>query len=439
MTLAARSEAAMDARLWVVWLAACQAVLVACGGEPAASACAAQHRLRGGSCDIRDEDCQRSIFAAVRCVRGGRGSLPAVRVISVDDYARELEEADRERMAAAEDEPAAPTVDHWGAGLIMLGLMPAAVSAGAADRDNAVSNVAAYFSYEYADITIVDRGEPMDAPDTNKLLAHEYVHALQAEVDGLLEHQERTAGLTDVQHATRSLVEGEATLMEDLAYAALFNLPEAELHHAQHYEDRVLWSRSSALLAPAPFLEARWITYGVGAGYLWQVYQAAGMEGLRALWHRQPATMVQWMSGPDAEPGAADRWLQSFACRRPEAPGDDYELQFRDSLGALVLQLLLGVHDGDQRRQAAAAWDSALDWRGDRYLVFGSEAGATAVSWQVRMSSEDAAAHLEAALERLPASTVVTRDGVEVTLFAGEDPSLASDWRDAYRCAPEER
>ncbi|MDD9946086.1 MAG: hypothetical protein OXU20_33890 [Myxococcales bacterium] len=213
----------------------------------------AKHRFANGrACDIRDTSCQVQIFEAVRCVRGTEGTLPSVRVIDADTYRQELmpgPEADPDPDTSEETE--APT-DHWSASLALLGLLPEDTTARAARTAEALDWVTAFYSALYRDVTIIDRGEPREPEDNVTLLAHEFVHALQDEVSGSEELSERGSRNDDAILARTALSEGEATLVEDLAYAALFDLSPHDLYPTEYYEYRLRWARNVALRADAP-------------------------------------------------------------------------------------------------------------------------------------------------------------------------------------------
>lgn len=400
----------------------------------------AKHRFANGrACDIRDTSCQVQIFEAVRCVRGTEGTLPSVRVIDADTYRQELmpgPEADPDPDTSEETE--APT-DHWSASLALLGLLPEDTTARAARTAEALDWVTAFYSALYRDVTIIDRGEPREPEDNVTLLAHEFVHALQDEVSGSEELSERGSRNDDAILARTALSEGEATLVEDLAYAALFDLSPHDLYPTEYYEYRLRWARNVALRADAPYPVIRRIGYGMGAKYLWALREEEGQAAIAALWDNPPATTVRWMAGHDASPEGSTQWEVPFDCNGPRAP-TGYIWSSSDALGALTLAIVVGLHDGQQLRSGARSWNVALGWRGDRYRVFSNEAGDTALGWQIRMNTPAALDAVLAAFERLAAPhELIVEDGLEVTLLVGPDAGMLRAWRDGWKCIPNSR
>ena len=72
-------------------------------------------------------------------------------------------------------------MDHWSVSLSLLDLLPPQVTAREAGTDDVATRTAAFYSWEYRDVTIIDRGERMDSDESVAILAHEFVHALQDE------------------------------------------------------------------------------------------------------------------------------------------------------------------------------------------------------------------------------------------------------------------
>lgn len=416
------------------------ATAIGCGPRPAPPnpLCDNQEALAiNEDCDILEPDCQKAVFEATRCVRGGTGALPPVRVISEAQYDEDLRDDGETNDAGMQDAGMEDVaLDHWGESLRMLGLLEPEKDRSEAFIDEASSRVAAYYSSYYREITIVDRMGDFDDADAMNTLSHEYIHALQDTDYGLGERRNLYSNNDDNIIALTNLTEGEASMRAELAYGVLMSIPPDGLHLEDHFTRRL--SRYQGYLAahPSPYIAARAaMHYATGPRYFAQVFSEHGSAGIDALMTSFPLTSVEWMAGYDARHEYASE--QPLHCRGHEAP-DGYSIRFRDVLGAVVLFAFLSSERMGGFYDIAGAWNLALQWRAEQLYIFvHEETDLSALTWHVRFATvADATAFSRAATQMEP-GWVLVQDGPEIRLFAATDQEILTAWIDNAPCEPQ--
>jgi hypothetical protein len=404
----------------------------ACAGEGCSASCRALSK--GGDCDVRREACQERIFAAVSCVRGAEGEAPPIRLRSEDE-----ERADDAEDAGADGgEPDAMAMDvaspdagpsrltsreRWDLGLGLLGLK-------APDPAfDTVDNLGGYYDGSEQQITLIDRGRPLDSPGMQFTLAHEFVHALQDQQVGLFELYRATGETTDVRAALGCLIEGEATLYQELAWGVLRDLPVDAAYLRRTFSDRLKYARDEAAAAQSPYDDLWLMRYGLGASYLLERWLEGGNAAVQALFDAPPLTTVFWMRGV-SQPDAPWRpRTRSLACDWAAAP-EGFEREHHDSLGAFALYAFLSrTLQADGIHPNARSWDLALGWEQDRLEIFAGPNDETAVSWRIRLSSaEDAALVGSQLAEALGGARVAVVDA-ELEILASDSDETQESWQ----------
>jgi hypothetical protein len=224
-------------------------------------------------CDIRDNYCRRAIFRLTAQVRGQAGAkLPPSRIITRQQFAQETRAALAANMQSREAKLFEET-------LRLIKFLPPDSSIGEAMAEANIGGVAAYYDPNTADITIID--DAAESLSSGSLtLSHEFTHSLQDQREGL--GALYTGALsTDAQMAVSALVEGEATILSDVAMSRAAGLPYLR-DDVIMYLDRL----SSALLgdievSDAPFNQAQLVLpYPVGGRAIAEAYVARNIAGV---------------------------------------------------------------------------------------------------------------------------------------------------------------
>jgi hypothetical protein len=124
------------------------------------------------ACDIRKAACQQQTLEVLTCLRGGEGALPRIEVVDAGAFIAE-------QVGSAQAEPLPDEEVLLREALALFRLMAPATQPGEVEAEY-WNGVAAFFSAEHRQVTILDRGSPLDEPGAVILLVHELVHALQA-------------------------------------------------------------------------------------------------------------------------------------------------------------------------------------------------------------------------------------------------------------------
>ncbi len=442
-----------------------------CGKQGCAESC---RDLPRGNCDIRKDRCQETIFKAVKCVRGTSGEVPQIEVITEDEYRERLESAFDEPDAAVMDaavmdaavmdadmperhspEADAPDpteddageddasehdasehdedeADHWSTALSLLGLLSPETDLAEAHVDTAVDHVIGFYDPSDKAVFLIDRDKPVDDDYAQIVLAHEFVHALQDQELGSYDFAERTARWTDTRISRDCLVEGDAELYEELAWALLNGLSVRELYWQESLERQLKYERRRVLMSDAPY-SAMYVSlkYALGARYLTEVWLNEGNWGVQSLYDAPPISSIYWMMGYEASEKREEHWQLPLACREAAAP-EGFEYFSRDTFGPLVLFAFLGIVTEDDGVFASeAVWVDAQQWRGDRIYVFrNDDTNATAVSWRIRFADDDLSKSYASRIEENRKELILktSRKGKELEILASTDEDSLDKW-----------
>lgn len=415
-----------------------------CGGRPCGRDCRA---LADGNCDVLEPACRQRILDAVICVRGTGGSMPTVRTLTPEEYRRELERVpDAGTMLDASVDPdedaggpdtggapadaGVPAVPGWTAGLRLLGLIASDQDTSSAYVEQAVSEIAGYYSGATQRITLIDRGHSQDTVWAMSLFAHELVHALQDQEIGFAELAARTAGSSDSALARGCLTEGEATLYEELAIALLHGFTLDPVALAVRTRRSLKHARSEVLRASSPAAAVWQLEYPVGLSYLAAAYHSDGHDAVRRLYWSPPLSTIHWMHGYGASREPDELLVLALACNEASAPSG-FEWIQSGSMGPFHVFAFLGrLLRAEQVFESEAHWQHALQWRQDELTLFLDAAGAAAVSWRIRFADPALASVLA---ERLRAQSVLELEalvhGDELEILASDAPSVLAGWR----------
>jgi len=371
-------------------------------------------------CDIRDTYCRRAIFRLTAQVRAQRGAkLPPSRIITRQQFADET----RTQLAAAMSSHDAQVFEE---SLRLVKFLPTASSLVEAMADANVAGVAAYYDPNDATITIIDDAAT-NLSSGSLTLSHEFTHSLQDQREGF-SRLSTPSDSSDGQMALSALIEGEATILSDVAMRRAVGLPYLRAD-VLSYLDRL----SNLLLddvseSDAPFNEAQLVLpYPVGGRPIAEAYVTKGITGVQGFYTALPPTLTSWVEF-DKNPHLP----VALTCSAPDGPAG-YVAVGVDRLGftgLIALFTKLGL-------TGRAAFDAARSWTNDSYAVFGAMGSelAAAVAWRIRLSDEATTTSLETQLRASTLGLSVSRVGPELVLSAATKPEVLSAWTTRDACS----
>lgn len=253
-------------------------------------------------CDIRDEVCQRTIMAALSCLRGGDTQLPPVTLVSEDELAMQL--AQRADPTPKEE----LAFERMNRGLALFELGSGDYDYEDATQDS-VSDIAAVYFQDTKEIVVVDRGQPLRTQSAVATFAHELTHALQDAEYDLDKYRARWATDLDSSLAIRAVIEGEAVLYQLLVSAQL----QERSPFAADWEEYFRRWRSEALesaerdTSPVTLASLRF-PYAFGGGMVMQHWLAGGQKAVAALIDAPPLSTREVIFGkPSASSSVSGR------------------------------------------------------------------------------------------------------------------------------------
>lgn len=384
------------------------------------AACGQQQEL--SACDITTERCQEDVFYAVLRLRGDGfdafDGVPPIRNVTLAEYRAQLaRDAERAGDKSGGDDKAK---NPWDLALSLLGLIAPSTSTKTAAVNDAVLNVAAYYSPSLRQVTVIDRGGTRSDRGATTLLAHELVHAFQDNEFG-----DFPPLSTDGTFAVRALVEGEATLYEHLVGAEIDGETAEDLDWKSYYQGWVLGLRDSLPQQDSTYFAVNWFIYPLGAGMLTRAWLDGGNAAVRHALGDYPTRTLDLVA---AHEGTSD--ASSLLRCAVQSPGGRFERVAFDRFGALQLYAFLAAAEVPE----ADAWEAATRWRDDLLFVYFDAQDETAiVHWRLRMSSKATAETLDEAIPDTQ-ERVLEVVGKDLLVRASNDPELLQSWAGVANC-----
>ncbi|HEX6276481.1 MAG TPA: hypothetical protein VFZ53_25745 [Polyangiaceae bacterium] len=346
------------------------------GLDATLAACREHARL---PCDVREEACQRELFEVVQCLRGSRDAeRPPLRFVSEAVSRRHREERRAEQHAAqASLERAAAA----------LGL---ASDAGGPRADGVGPN-AYYAPLERVVYFVASDAVSYESELAAFVVGHEYVHALQdrhGALAGVVGSREKRT--FDEELAVWSLLEGEATLLEEIL-RGLVNGRDVRTWVPARFASRTAGSDEAITRQRRP-LEASFATFPYTYGAHWAAAEwLAGNAPVADAASRRLSTrdiLARRHGWPIADPPCSDKG--------PEALVTGERRHGREALGAWLVQ----AYVRRRARDAAAARAAAMKSRGD-WLAFYSRGqnGDSSFIWRTCWDSETTALEMRSMIE----------------------------------------
>jgi hypothetical protein len=344
-------------------------------------------------CDVRAPACLENLAQIAACLRTGAAGAPSPAVsFASEDEARQL------LLASLEQTPP-PVPDYFELVLTQLGLSQPSAFEPAVSAARLASRWAAFYRRDVGDVVVIDHtpsGATRDPLETEALVLHELIHALQDRDQDLDAFARRYQTDSDGNFRGSSVIEGEAQLQQLRFYAALGGIDvgsvdwAAELANQRDAAEERLFAepdRYSASLLGVP--------YAHGTEFVAHVWDQSGPDGVRALLDAPPRDMREILAqvwGDDrsepAKPGIET------------APVDPADALFQtwSTLGAWGVYLFFRPRLATREEARALA----LAWRADRLEAFSFGAGQVAGRWWIQLADAESATRLLASIGAQP-------------------------------------
>lgn len=406
----------LDGVLWSRFGAATivGASLVACSGSDAFSETVPLDEcpnLAYSPCDVGRVACQTQLLELAACIYGvfAAPKVP-VRVLGEQELVDELAGEPSDTLETA-GRVARPQIER---ALVDLGLL----QTGELTPDGAwVANTVQRLDSVYRDaergIVLIDRGLPLDSAEEDARLVHEFVHALQDQQYGLESWRQKYDGQVDTELALRSVTEGQATLVQYRAWAAMAGNDAKYVDWLTTFVNLRQKQLASALADASPYLGSdASFPIGFGAVPAYALRQTEGPTYHATQFADPPQTSLAVIARN------LNRDMPSFdaAPFSTPAPSDSYSAAGETALGAFLLQVFSHQLGDDGTNSFALS----LAWRGDRLSVYSGPNDQAAWLWQVQLADDTTAEELQA--DAAGGHMTVEADRSRLFLLGGDSP-----------------
>lgn len=252
----------------------------------------------------------------------------------------------------------------------IFGLLPRGFDIKGLYTDLYSEQIAGYYD-DKTDEMVVIQGEGFDGPE-RETYAHEFTHALQDEAydltNGLKTDEETCRKDSEYCAAVQSLVEGDATLSEQL-----WLLKDATQKDRDQIDAYYSTYQSPVYDSAPDFLKEDFIfPYDKGVNFVLGFYQQGGYPAVDKLYQNPPVSTEQIMHPeryPNDTPQKLD--LPDFSA----ALGSGWEEIDRNNIGEWYTYLILAYADQKSYRlDEDTAAKAAEGWGGDSYVVYSGPA-----------------------------------------------------------------
>jgi hypothetical protein len=354
-------------------------------------------------CDIRDSDCQSTVFEAVQGARNAAWDpwldMPPIRVISKSSYFQELEQ---DRQAAQQD---TTDVDYYTPAYKAFHLFaPNEDEAGSIQFT--VDNTVAYYNSSTKSVTIIDR-DLSDLKVGTRTLAHELVHAAQ-DRDVSFDVLDAWSQDANTSQARGAIVEGEAVLYANVVGLAVndtgrVGMPDFASYHAQW----IAQTRTDVASSKSPLREARLsLRYPLGSMYMTRAWLQGGALGVRRAIAAHPTSSLAFMLDPASGTQAP---APALTCVPAAPPG--MRQVGHTVLGAWSLYAFL-----TRLTDEPTAWMLAQAWTNDAFVIYSDDAGHLAVVWQLHWLRRIEMDALVALTNKLPTGVLLRHDDANLAV-----------------------
>ena len=324
---------------------------------------------------------------------------------------RSLDEVRAYLLAKLEDELPPERLEGLVAAYRLFGFIPDTLDYGELLLDIYTEQVAGYFDPDSNVLYVVESADPVLVRNT---LAHELIHALQAQHADLRVLFDPEAMPSDQRLALQTVVEGQATL-----YAISVMMPEQEVDQLVGFWEDVRYAirnqqEAMPIFSNAPLLIRESLIFP----YL------AGADFVRWYDKRHPPTRLAF--GEHA-PTSTEQILHPESYAEQDDPvhlefeDDPFEerLTLDDQLGSFGIHLLLAELSGLKSMSTGAP----LAWGGDRFRVYDGEALVWYSVWDYEGARDRFTERIEPMWTALPIGRPEYAATVE-PVWIGERPGL---------------
>jgi hypothetical protein len=401
--------------LWVWVFTGLSATLVACSGDDHPPPLAAFHALPEcpnldySTCDTRQAACQTRLLSIAGCVYGVRETPDVpIRVVSEQQLVDDLAAAQSE----APDQQDAADLPHIERALADLKLLqPGDLTADGGSTAQIADSIDGVYQDAEHGIALVDRGMPKDSAESDAVLVHEFVHAIQDAQYGLDDWQQQYASDVDTALALRSVSEGQATYAQ---FRVVFAMSGRDV-------DRIDWPRTlsafrddlsgKAFADPSPYLASiTTFPYALGTPLAQQRWEADGLTYHQGQFADPPLSTFEVLAlGYGVSPAVRD----TVQLEVPTADADYTDVD-ETVLGAFLLELC--THALGASIEDATAF--GFGWYGDKLWIYAGPQQETVWLWELALSSDSQAK----SVEKLAATAglAVESQGARVFISGGD-------------------
>lgn len=238
--------------------------------------------------------------------------------------------------------------------------------------------------------------------------AHEYMHAIQDQVYGLKALGLSEAGWeedSEKSAAAQALVEGEATLLEEIWQEGHFTTDDWNDYYENAYAD----PDSAYYRAPAFLQKDFYFPYSQGYDFVRRLYDRGGWAAINEAYRHPPVSTEMILHPEKYDAGEIPQLVASPVLT--DTLGADWRQIDLNVMGEWHTSLVL-----EQFISEAEAQQAAAGWGGDRYIVSYNDAtGQTIAAWHIAWDTPGDAEEFIDAFE----SYGNNRFGVRATLDNG--------------------
>jgi hypothetical protein len=361
------------------------------------------------ACDIRDSGCHDRALRIAACMRDAdpESVAVAVEVIDADVY---IDEA--VRQASEGGDTTTPRERAFKRALVMLDMADEVASA-ATDTRAHLEQVGAFYRSSTKQITVLDRGDPLDDNGSMSLLVHEMVHALQDQEQAF--DSIAKAKNWDMWLARRAMTEGDAEWVQLQTLAELDGYARERIDWVSYFARfqsnmLELAAESTDLFRDSSML----FPYAWGGAFVRKVHDFHGQAGVLGLFAENAPddTLAVMLSD-------SDRVSDAFHGRAVPKLEDTWALNSVSHLGSWLAQRFVERQD--------LGWETP-SITADALSVFDGPSKAdvppTAAYWRFELTSASDAEWFALELEESRGAQSTFKLGREVWVRV-QEPSLA--------------
>ena len=321
-------------------------------------------------CNVGDGDCVQRVADAVGCDLGEDTIVPTVRFVT----SSEAVERGVTTLTGQQQQDRA----DWFRGLSLMKLLPDGYEPEQATAD-ALQNIAAFYDPQTDEVFIVV-DHVSDPQFAYEVLVHELVHAYQDHYRDLEVLAEEHGATHDRRQGLRGLIEGEATLFENLANLQLRGLHPNEVDWFGYFNNFQVRSLERGQDSETPYIDAPLLfPYAWGTELVFDGWRGDTYNAIDNFYGIPPDSVRQVMAGNDSWPDDFSNADVEFDARAvPLLPAEEYEFVTGAHLSIWLVNAMM------QRTVSTGLWAEGLrDVAADYLSVFRKANGEVVSVWRI--------------------------------------------------------